>query len=116
MESSLICGGLIFGMTATTFKERYRNHKSSINNKRHANDAELSKHVWKLKDSGKQVNIKWSILKHATPRKAGDLRCNLCLTEKHLIILADQRKILNKRSYVQRKILNKRILEIPTSE
>ena len=31
------------GMTATTFKERYRKHKSEINNKRHANDTELSK-------------------------------------------------------------------------
>ena len=61
------------GMTATTFKERYRNHKRStcINNERHATDTELSKHVWKLKTSGKPFKIYWSILKRATPLTAG---------------------------------------------
>ena len=45
------------GMTSTTFKERFRNHKTSINNKRHPTETELSKYVCKLKDSGKPVNI-----------------------------------------------------------
>ena len=37
------------GMTATTFKDRYRNHKKSFEVIKHDNDTELSKHVWKLK-------------------------------------------------------------------
>ena len=93
-------------MATTTFKERYRKYKPSINNKRHANDTELSKCVWKLKDSKKQVYIKWSILKHATPSKGGDLRCNLCLT-KIFIILADERKTFNKRSELFSKCLHR---------
>ena len=35
------------GMTATTFKGRYRNHKKSFEDIKHENDTELSKHVWK---------------------------------------------------------------------
>ena len=86
------------GMTATTFKERYRNHKTSINNKHYTSETELSKYVWKQKNSGKTVSIKWSILRHAAPRKPGSRRCNLCLTEKLCILRADQEKTLNKRT------------------
>ncbi len=39
------------GMTASTFKERYRNHIKSFNHKRYSNDTELSKYIWKLKDN-----------------------------------------------------------------
>ena len=38
-------------MTASTFKERYRNHIKSFNHKRYSNDTELSKYIWKLKDN-----------------------------------------------------------------
>ena len=89
---------VVSGMTATTFKERYRNYKTSINNKHYATETELSKYVWKQKNSGKTVNIKWSILRHATPRKPGTRRCNLCPTEKLCILRADQEKTLNKRT------------------
>lgn len=70
------------GMTATTFKERYSNHKKSFSNERYATATELSKYVWKLRASGKEAFIKWSTLKHAIPRSAGARRCNLCLAEK----------------------------------
>ena len=66
-------------MTATTSKEKYRNHRTSTNNKRYATETELSKYVWKLDDSGKLINIKWSILRHATPRNAGKKRCYICI-------------------------------------
>ena len=44
------------GMTATTFKERYRNHKKSFNDIKYENETELSKHVWKLKLNREQFN------------------------------------------------------------
>ena len=46
------------GMTSTTFKDRYRNHKRSFDDIKHENDTELSKRVWKLKLNDKQFNIK----------------------------------------------------------
>jgi hypothetical protein len=45
------------GMTATTFKERYRNHKKSFNDIKYENETELSKHVWKLKLNREQFII-----------------------------------------------------------
>jgi hypothetical protein len=73
------------GMTAGTFKKRYANHKKSLNAPRYSAETELSKYAWKFKKSGKQFNIKWSILKRALEEK-------LCLLE------ADKKRILNKRS------------------
>ena len=44
-------------MTATTFKDRYRNHEKSFEDIKHENDTEHSKHVWKLKLDKKQFSI-----------------------------------------------------------
>ena len=41
------------GMTASTFKGRYRNHTKSFNHKRYSNDTELSKHIWQSKTTTK---------------------------------------------------------------
>jgi hypothetical protein len=59
------------GMTATTFNERYRNHKKSFNDIKYENETELSKHGWKFKLNREQFNIKWSILSRASSIKAG---------------------------------------------
>ncbi len=48
------------GMTASTFKERYRNHIKSFNHKRYSNDTELSKYIWKLKDNKQNFDITWT--------------------------------------------------------
>ncbi len=53
------------GMTASTFKERYRNHIKSFNHKRYSNDTELSKYIWKLKDNKQDFDITWSVLKQS---------------------------------------------------
>jgi len=53
-----------------------------------------------LKDDGKEYNIKWEIAKKATPYKCGTRYCNLCITEKTVILLADPETLLNKRSEI----------------
>ena len=58
-----------FGVTANTFKERFRNHKKSFTNVKYANETELSKLVWKHKRGKRDYNIKWSLLKHAPAGK-----------------------------------------------
>ena len=55
------------GMTANSFKERYRNHKKSFTNATYMNEAELSKYIWKLKQNGRPFTLTWSILRHAAP-------------------------------------------------
>jgi hypothetical protein len=49
------------GMTATTFKERYGNHKKSFKLRRSKNDTELSKYIWGLKSNNRDYTLKWSI-------------------------------------------------------
>ena len=87
-------------LTEGTFKQRLKGHQLSFRNKRHANSTELSKHVWKLKNSGKDqnTNIKWSIIIKAAPHENGSKRCNLCLTQKLFITKAEKSNTLNKRS------------------
>ena len=89
---------IYFGLTATDFKTRYNNHTNSFRQKEKSNSSELSKHIWHLKDNSKQYSISWSIAATATPYICGSGRCNLCLTEKVIIVQADPANLLNKRT------------------
>ncbi|XP_070571144.1 calcium-activated chloride channel regulator 4A-like [Ptychodera flava] len=82
-----------YGLTESTFKSRYTNHRYSFNHKKHANSTELSKHVWKLKQGGRPFTISWSIVTRANETK----RRNLCLAEKLCINNANKNGLLNKR-------------------
>ena len=86
------------GLTANTFKIRYSNHKSSIKHTSKRTDTELSKYIWKLKDSNTEYNIKWKIIKKATPYNNKSRRCGLCLWEKFYIICKPELCTLNKRN------------------
>ena len=89
-----------YGLTEGTFKTRYANHSSSIRIESHRKDTELSKYMWDLQDQGLQGHIKWEIVKRASPYKCGSRRCDLCLSEKVAIALADPTSLLNKRSEI----------------
>ena len=87
------------GVTANSFKERFRNHTKSIKNERHGNETELSKYIWKLKRAKRSYDIKWSIVKRVPSCKADSRKCNLCLEEKLLIMKGNKaNNLLNKRS------------------
>ena len=87
------------GVTANSFKERFRNHTKSIKNERHGNETELSKYIWKLKRAKRSYDIKWSIVKRVPSCKAGSRKCNLCLEEKLSIMKGNKaNNLLNKRS------------------
>ena len=62
------------------------------------NETELSKHVWMLKDSNKSYKVVWCIVARAPPYKSGSGRCALCLTEKSVIVRANPKGLLNKRT------------------
>ena len=86
------------GLTESTFKSRYNNHKFSFNHDSHANRTELSNYVWNLKRRENPFKIAWSIVATATPYTNETKRCNLCLMEKFFIIYADKNTLLNKKS------------------
>ena len=77
------------GLTELTFKDRFYKHQHSFKHVSKSNSTELSKHIWMLKENGKEVNsIDWSIIDHSSPYKNGAKRCNLCLTEKYHVIMS----------------------------
>ena len=51
------------GLTETTFKTRYNNHKlASFTNLTKRNATEMSKHIWDLKNKKVGFDIKWKAL------------------------------------------------------
>ena len=103
-----------YGLTEMTFKERFYQHKSSITHSEKRTATELSKYYWKLKDEGLEPNIKWSIKSKAFTYQGGATHCDLCLTEKTVIALADPKFTLNSRTEILGKCRHQRkfILQI----
>ena len=90
------------GLTATDFKSRLANHKSSFKSKAKKN-SELSKHIWNLKERNLHYTIKWKILSHAPHYSNRTKRCNLCITEKYFIICKPKAVTLNKKNELVNK-------------
>ena len=80
------------------FKSHYNNHTMSFRHKKHVNDTELSKYLWKLKEENIDYNLQWSIKGYASLYKRGTRKCYLCLTGKIIIARSGPKKYLNKRS------------------
>ena len=85
-------------MAETTFKERYSNHKKDIKHEKYKNSTELYKYVWSLKNESTPYSITWKVVNKVNGN-ANKNMCNLCLSEKLLIIesITDE-CMLNKRS------------------
>ena len=86
------------GVTAGPFKERFNNHKKSINNYSYRKETELSKYAWELKEQDIQFDIKRSVIKRVPAFSAGKKSCELRLEEKLLILKSKREQTLNKRS------------------
>ena len=80
--------------------------QSFINIKKR-NPTELSKTFWNAKESGFNPIINWKIINQVILYKPGQKCCNLCLTEKLKILLANQPTTLNKRSELTGKCRHK---------
>ena len=87
-----------YGISDTSFKYCYENHKTSFRHRSHLTDSDLSKYYWKLVDNGTVPKIKFSIAKRAKGNTFIN-NCNLRLSEKAFIIRnLDDINMLNKRS------------------
>ena len=103
------------GLTANTFKERYRNHISSFNNKKYEHHTSLSKHVWNLKTQNKKFHIHWSKIGAARAYNPMSKYCNLCLLEKTMILNADEKSSINKRTELMNKCPHRRRFLLSTA-
>ena len=89
---------IYIGCTEGTFKTRFTNHKQSFQNEKYAKATALSTHIWALKRSNIDYNVKWKIISKASKYLCGTRKCDLCLTEKVLIASADPKLLLNSRA------------------
>ena len=91
---------IYFGLAEGKWKQRYYNHKKSFNRKRYSHEMTLSSYVWHLKETlDVTPNLKWSVVRCATPYSNISKKCLLCLYEKLVIITYPrQHELLNKRS------------------
>ena len=90
-----------FGLAKRSFKSRCNKHTKSFRLRRYEHDTykhKFSKHIWSLKDSNIEFNLKWRIKTKATPYKCGSRKCDLCLAEKVAIARFKGVGLLNKRT------------------
>ena len=88
------------GLTANPFKTRFSTHKSSFNHSNKSTSTALSSHIWSLKNRNLPFTSNWSIMTLASSYNNKTRSCQLCLSEKTLISLADPNKSLNKRTEI----------------
>ena len=99
----------------TEFRTRCARHRTSFKKEYKKSETALSKFVW---DKGLNMNadgeicepeIKWSILKQCTLYKPGQRDCDLCLSEKALIIMnLKSPKCINKKTDLSNKCNHKK--------
>ena len=91
---------IYFGLAEGKWKKRYYNHKKSFNHKRYSHERTLSSYVCQLKETlDVTPNLKWSVVRCATPYSNTSKKCLLCLYEKLVMTTClKQYKLLNKRA------------------
>ena len=86
------------GSTEATFKKRYYAHKADMNKQANRNNTTLANFVWDAKDRGEEPTVTWQILKNCKSYRCGTRKCDLCLTEKLMILKEKGPSSLNRRS------------------
>ena len=95
------------GLTSTSFKERWRNHKSNFKTRNPKNATALSKHIWQLEDQGINFEISWKIVSRAKPFNHVTNRCHLCIREKYFILYKPEMASINSRNEIAGPCLHK---------
>ena len=88
------------GMTETTFKQRYANHKQSFKQEQYRHQTELSKHIWTLKDTNTAFDVTWKLIQFARSYSTSSKKCNLCTAEKFYILCKRSMATLNSRTEI----------------
>ena len=86
------------GITGNTFKQRWTLHKSSFNLEHKEHATTLSHHIWQLKRRKIKYNIKWKVIWRAKTYSPVTNVCELCTTEKYLLLFKPDLGSLNNRN------------------
>ena len=85
------------GLTSQQFKARHANHEQDFKNPEKEHATTLSAHIWELKRKNTAYNIKFDIVRRATPFSPVSGVCNLCTAEKYEILFKSDKAHLNSR-------------------
>ena len=100
-----------YGLTEQTFKARWYNHNFALNHEDHPQKTALSSYYWKCMKHWFPPKVlpevTWSVKTKAYALSSGGRVCDLCLTEKLTILMADPKTTLNKRDEIMSKCLHK---------
>ena len=99
------------GLTSTTFKTRWNNHKTAIENRDSDQSTTLSSYIWSLKDQGLEPTTSFSLMRRAAKYTIERDSCNLCPQEKLTILEEGKRlgrMLLNTRKEIFTKCMHKR--------
>ena len=89
-----------FGISEPPLIERIRNHYTNFKYPDMELKTCLSKKIWELKRNSIDYDINWKIVCQVPAYNNITKRCELCITEKTLIMFADSRTCINKRSEI----------------
>ena len=92
-----------FGSTKNEFKTRFLQHMSSFNRRPLKSSTSLAKYVWQLNSKNIPYEIKWSIKAKAHAFSSGSKKCDLCISEKLVILKADPGTLINRRDEILEK-------------
>ena len=96
------------GMTTTSFKQRFANHKKSFKHQDYQNETALSSFIWD-KNLNPTPNIQWKILKKTSKYQPGQKACQICVSEKYFIIKGLLKpKNINKKTDIASQCVHRR--------
>ena len=78
-------------------------HKEALERKNSKDATSLSKYVWSLRERGETPTVRWEIIKKCSPYVCGSRKCDICLSEKALILDSDPSTCLNKNTELMQK-------------
>ena len=106
------------GSTELSFKKRYYGHTADLTNpptEESKGGTTLSAFYWQEKEKGHKPVIKWRIMKKCSKYRTGSRKCDVCLTEK-LLILKCKEPLLNKRTELMYKCPHARKYRLQMAE
>ena len=83
-------------MTATQFKDRYKNHRQTFDYEAKKSQTTLGQHIWNLKNQNIKYDVSWKIIGIAQPYSPVTRVCALCTLEKYFILTRKSGATLNK--------------------
>ena len=112
--SAGIKNAIYYGLTSLEFKERIISHRQSFRDKNKQNATALSNFIWnnelnKNNEIISEPQIKWKVEKQCKTYRPGDKHCDLCLSEKVIIIKnINNPKTINKKTDVGTTCVHRR--------